>query len=285
MRITIALLAGLLIIGSASAQQKEQRVALVIGNSAYKESPLANPVNDATDMAKALQDAGFKVILRKNATTREMRQAIREFSSELRQAQVGLFYFAGHGVQVKGNNYLVPVSAEIQSEADVEDLAIDANYALRTIEEAQVKVSIVILDACRNNPFARSFRSTSRGLAQMSAASGSFVAFSTAPGSLAADGLGRNGIYTKHLLASLNGADTDIQKVFQRTRAAVVKETAGKQTPWESTSLIGDFYFRPSKAANAGAPPVDPAAIELLFWDSIKSSTSPNDFKAYLGNL
>ncbi|MDO8473079.1 MAG: caspase family protein, partial [Dehalococcoidia bacterium] len=137
----------------AAAPANEQRVALVIGNSAYKDAPLPNPVNDAADIAKALQDAGFKVILKRNASTRDMRQAIREFGGELRRAQVGLFYFAGHGIQVKGANYLVPVGADIQVVADAEDLAFDANYALRTMEEAQVKVSIVILDACRNNPF------------------------------------------------------------------------------------------------------------------------------------
>ena len=165
----------------------EPRVALVIGNSAYKDSPLVNPVNDATDMAKALVDVGFRVTLKQNANTRDMRNAIRAFGNDLRRAQVGLFYFAGHGIQVKGSNYLVPVGADIQNEADAEDLSIDAGYVLRTMEESQVKVSIVVLDACRNNPFARSFRSASRGLAQMTAATGSLVAFSTAPGSVAAD--------------------------------------------------------------------------------------------------
>jgi len=227
-----------------TARTQEGRVALVIGNSNYKNSPLTNPVNDATDIAKALQDYGFKVILKRDAGTRDMRQAIRDFGNELRRAEVGLFYFAGPGAQVRGNNYLIPVGADIESEADVEDLAIDAGYALRTMEESQVKVSIVVLDACRNNPFARSFRSASRGLAQMTAATGSLIAFATAPGSVAADGTGRNGIYTKNLLASLRQDDTDILKVFQRTRAGVVRETGGKQTPWESTSLIGDFYFR-----------------------------------------
>jgi uncharacterized caspase-like protein len=271
----------------AAAPANEQRVALVIGNSAYKDSPLANPVNDAADIAKALQDAGFKVILKRNANSRDMRQAIREFGGELRRAQVGLFYFAGHGVQVKGANYLVPVGADIQGEADVEDLAIDAYYALRTMEEAQVKVSIVILDACRNNPFARSFRSASRGLMQMTAATGSLIAFATAPGAVAADGSGRNGIYTKHLLASLSQADTDILKVFQRTRAAVVKETGGKQTPWESTSLVGDFYFRAPAggtqvATVAPSAPADPAAADRAFWESLKNSKDPEEFKAYL---
>ena len=264
----------------------EARVALVIGNGAYKDSPLANPVNDATDIATALRQHGFKVILKRNAGTREMRQTIREFGNELRRADVGLFYFAGHGVQVKGENYLVPVGADIGSEAEAEDLAINANLALRTMEESQVKVSIVILDACRNNPFARSFRSASRGLAQMNAATGSVIAFATAPGSVAADGAGRNGTYTKHLLASLNQGDSDLLKVFQRARAGVVKETAGKQTPWESTSLVGDFYFRPG-AQTAAAPPAapeasHPATIELALWESVKASRNADELNAYL---
>ncbi|HUQ26894.1 MAG TPA: caspase family protein [Burkholderiales bacterium] len=261
----------------------ETRVALVIGNGAYKDSPLANPVNDATDIARVLQSVGFKVILKRNASAREMRQAIREFGGELRRAEVGLFYFAGHGVQLKGNNYLVPVGADIESEADAEDLAIDATYALRTMEESQVKVSIVILDACRNNPFARSFRSSSRGLAQMTAATGSVIAFSTAPGSVAADGSGRNGVYTKHLLANLNQGDSDLLRVFQRTRAGVVKETGGKQTPWESTSLIGDFYFKlhadASQAAPVPSPAPAPAAAALapgpVSTSSLSSSVAP----------
>ena len=275
----------------SAAQGGEQRVALVIGNSAYKDSPLANSVNDANDIARALREFGFKVILKSNAGTRDMRQAIREFGAELKRAQVGLFYFAGHGVQVKGNNYLVPVGADIQSESEAEDLSIDANYVLRTMEDSQVKMSVVILDACRNNPFARSFRSTARGLAQMSAATGSLIAFATAPGSVAADGSGRNGIYTKHLLANLQQQDSDILKVFQRTRAAVVKETGGKQTPWESTSLIGDFYFALNAPAGAArtdapaarlAPAADPATLELAFWESVKDSRNADEINAYL---
>jgi uncharacterized caspase-like protein len=267
----------------------EARVALVIGNSEYKNDRLANPVNDARDMAQALERFGFKVLLKTNADTREMRRSIREFGAEMRRAQVGLFYFAGHGVQLRGDNYLIPVGAEIDSEAEAEDLAISANFVLRTMEESQVPVSIVILDACRNNPFVRSFRSSTRGLAHMQAATGSLIAFATAPGSVAADGTGRNGTYTKHLLASLNQPDTDILKVFQRTRAAVVKETAGKQTPWESTSLIGDFYFRSATTVGAAAttattsaPDGTAATMELAFWGSIKASRNVADFKDYL---
>jgi uncharacterized caspase-like protein len=238
-----------LVASYGSSTLAQDRVALVIGNSSYQTSPLVNPVNDAEDMARTLSALGFKVILRKDAGTREMRQAIREFGRELHGAQAGLFYFAGHGVQVKGSNYLVPIGTDIQSEADIEDLAIDADYVLRTMDDAQVEVNIVILDACRNNPFVSRFRSAKRGLAQMDAVRGSLVAFSTAPGSVASDGNGRNGVYTKHLLANLTAGDPDVLKVFQRTRASVVKETDGKQTPWESTSLVGDFYFRPDNRA------------------------------------
>src|SRR6202521_271935 len=273
-----------------NAASQEGRVALVIGNSSYKDVPLANPVNDASDMANALQNFGFKVTLKRNAGTREMRQAIREFGAELRRAQVGLFYFAGHGIQIKGNNYLVPVGADIQSEADAEDLSLDANYVLRTMEDSQVKISIVVLDACRNNPFARSFRSLSTGLAQMNAATGSIVAFATAPGSVAADGAGRNGLYTKHLLESLRQPDTDILKVFQHTRAGVVTETRGRQTPWESTSLVGDFYFKPAQGQLAGPSRIEggtaskdeKTAVELLFWQSIRETGTRADYLAYL---
>ena len=278
-----------LIAGTAHSAEVDQRVALVIGNSAYKESPLANPGNDAADMAKKLEEMGFKVILRRNVNTRAMREAIREFGKELRRAQVGLFFYAGHGVQIRGSNYLVPVGADIQAEADVEDQAIDANYVLRTMDDAQVKVNIVILDACRNNPYASSFRSTSTGLAQMRAATGTLIAFSTAPGSIAADGSGRNGLYTQHLLASLDQPDTDISKVFQRTRAAVVKETGGKQTPWESTSLVGDFSFKPPAAKPAPVATAAPGAAgdgadanERVFWDSVKDSRNPIELNAYL---
>lgn len=240
----------------AGGARAEERVALVIGNSDYPTERLDNPQNDATDMSAALREAGFKVIVRTNASAREMRQAVREFGTELRRADVGLFYFAGHGVQVTGTNYLVPVAADIRNEADIEDLSLDVNYVLRTMEDAQAKVRIVILDACRNNPYARSSRSSLRGLAPITAASGSFVAFATAPGSVAADGQGRNGLYTKHLLESMRQPDTEILHVFQRTRAGVVRETGGRQTPWEATSLLGEFHFRAGAgAATAAALP------------------------------
>jgi uncharacterized caspase-like protein len=226
------------------AAADERRVALVIGNSTYKESPLNNPANDATDMAVALKDLGFEVTLRTDANQRQMKQALREFARDIKGGGVGLFYFAGHGVQSHGRNFLVPIGASIESEAEIEDETIDANLVLSYMDEAQNRVNIVVLDACRNNPFARSFRSASRGLTQMEAGKGSFIAFATAPGAVAADGSGRNGVYTEHLLASLKQPDGDIDKVFRRVAAEVSKATGGKQVPWVSTSLTGDFYFR-----------------------------------------
>lgn len=246
----------------AAVQASEPRVALLIGNSAYKISPLKNPKNDATDLAETLKRFGFKTILRIDASQRDMKRAVREFRNELRQGGVGLFYYAGHGIQVKGRNYLVPVTAEIDVEADVEDESLDANYVLGSMEEAGNRVNIVILDACRNNPFTGSFRSAARGLVAMdTAARGTFFAYATAPGSVAADGNGRNGIYTKHLLAALQQPDSDIEKVFKRVRANVAAETRNAQIPWDSSSLLGDFRFNvkeiqipaPASETQAGA--------------------------------
>jgi uncharacterized caspase-like protein len=277
----------------------EYKIALVIGNGEYKEARLANPPNDAQDIGRALADLGFKVTVKVNANQKAMKQAIREFGTELKRGGVGLFYFAGHGVQSKGRNFLIPVGASLESEADLEDESVDANLVLSHMDDAQNRVNIVVLDACRNNPFARSFRSASRGLAQMDAAKGTFVAFATAPGSVAADGSGRNGVYTKHLLLSLREGESDIEKVFKRVRAGVMRETGDKQVPWESSSLVGDFLFRPEVAAKSSSialppgagstpapvapqPATDPAAIELAYWDSIKNSTDVKDYQAYL---
>lgn len=233
----------------------EPRAALVIGNSAYATSPLKNPVNDAADVANELRGLGFRVVLKTDADQHAMRQALREFGQALKQGGIGLFYFAGHGVQSKGRNYLVPVGVNIESEAELEDQAIDANLVLGYMDEAANRVNIVILDACRNNPFARSFRSASRGLAPMDAARGSFLAFATAPGSVASDGTGRNGLYTERLLESLKHPDSDIDKVFRRVAADVSTLTQGRQVPWVASSLTGDFSFQDPLAARSDARP------------------------------
>ncbi|MGA2081803.1 MAG: caspase family protein [Holophaga sp.] len=246
----------------------ERRVALVIGNGAYKDAPLKNPVNDARTMAKALAECGFEVTRLENARRQDMRQALRDFAARIEQGGTGLFYFAGHGMAVKGRNYLIPVDADVQSEDEVEDQALAADAVLAKMEAARNRVNVVILDACRNNPFARSFRSAARGLAQMDAPAGSIIAYATAPGSVAADGGGGNGLYTKHLLQALQEPGLKVEEVFKRVRVAVKAASSDQQVPWDSSSLTGDFYFRPPAslaAASSGsspgplAPPPTPA--------------------------
>jgi hypothetical protein len=224
------------------------RLALIIGNGAYQTSPLKNPINDAEDMAETLKKLGFKVILKRDADQRTMEDTIRFFGRQLRDGDVGLFYFAGHGVQVDGRNYLMPVDAKIESESDVKYEAVDAGRILGKMEDAENRLNIVILDACRNNPYARAFRSNQNGLARMDAPTGSLIAYSTAPGEVAADGPERNGIFTKHLIQHMLEPNLPIEQVLKRVRINVANETNGRQIPWESSSLMGDFYFNPEKS-------------------------------------
>ena len=260
------------------AAASETRVALVIGNSNYKSAPLKNPVNDAKAIADKLQGLGFKVTLKLDQDQKSMADAIRVFGNQLKAGGAGLFYYAGHGMQVKGRNFLIPVDADIQNEDEVPYRSVDANEVLSKMETAKNRLNLMILDACRNNPFARKFRSAAQGLAQMDAPSGTLVAFATAPGSVASDGTGKNGIYTQHLLASLGQPGVPVEQLFKRVRVGVMKDTRNAQVPWESSSLVGDFYFKPG-AASATA---DPAAIEIVYWDSIKDSSSADDYKSYL---
>lgn len=242
------------------------RLALVIGNSHYKEVPLVNPVNDATDMADKLSALGFEVIKQIDVDRQGMRMAIRDFGNRLKHADVGLFYYAGHGVQIKGVNYLVPLRADINSADEVQDESIAAGSVLRKMETAGNKVNIVILDACRNNPFASNFRSLERGLARMDGPIGSFIAYATAPGAVAADGDGRNGLYTQYLLEAIDQPGLSIEQVFKQVRNKVVRATQGKQTPWESSSLMGEFVFSGKGAQNSrvvpGAPVMPPAMVQ-----------------------
>jgi len=255
MRLRTIIIAVLTLVTLCSKQAlAERRVALVIGNAAYPTAPLKNPVNDAKDMANALKNLGFEVILRENSGLRQMEEAVDIFWQSLKKGGTGLFFFAGHGLQVKGVNYLVPVDARIQVEQDVKSLCLDANRVLGRMENAGNGLNLVILDACRNNPFARSWRSTDQGLAKMDAPTGTLIAYATAPDSVAADGSGRNGVYTQHLLQQMRRPGVTIENVLKQVRIGVLKETERKQTPWESSSLTGDFYFSPGAAVPS--PPV-----------------------------
>ena len=259
----------------------EQRVALVIGNSAYgSAAALKNPVNDATDVAAALRELNFEVRLLSDADWRQMRLAIHDFSQSLRRGGIGLFYFAGHGIESSGKNYLIPIKSTIEDELDLEGKAIDANTVLLGMERAGNRVNIVILDACRNNPFARGWRSAPQGgLAQMNAPTGSFIAFATSPGKVASDGTGRNGIFTKHLLANLRSGESDIDRVFGRVTAGVAAETRTTQVPWKQSSLTDIFRFRFDEPL-AATGQID--AAEQAQWNAVKTSIDPRDFDKFL---
>lgn len=227
--------------------RKNRRLALIIGNSDYQHGgSLANPVNDARAMQKTLSGLGFDVIKRENCTQKELKIAMDDFGNRLDNYDVGLFFYAGHGVQVKGNNYLIPVDAKLNNEQDAEYDCVWADRVLAKMESAGSKANIVILDACRNNPFERSWRrsGSGKGLAFMNAPSGSLIAYATAPGNTASDGSGKNGLYTSALLKHISAEGLTIEEVFKRVRKTVMEQSNNKQTPWESTSLTGDFYFQ-----------------------------------------
>lgn len=268
--------------GSSTAARAESRVALVVGNSAYAVKPLPNPKRDAELISETLTGVGFEVTTLVDANQAQMKQAILDFGRRLRASDsVGLFYYAGHGVQVDGENFLIPTGADIR---DLEEVAINGvNLAelLKTMERAESRLNIAILDACRDNPFASSSRSASRGLAPVTAPSGTLIAYATAPGQVALDGSGTNSPYTAALAAAIPIEGSPVEDVFRRTRRKVLEVTGGKQTPWEHSSLTGEFYFRPKAAppetsAREDAEPrhePDQRLAEIAAWEEIKATT------------
>jgi len=219
-----------------------RRVALVIGNSHYPSSPLPNPVNDARDVTAALRGVGFDVMLLEDAGLRQMEDAINRFSIAARDA-VALFFYAGHGLQVDGENYLVPIGARLESEGDVRYEAVAAGRVLENLRYAEASLNIVILDACRTNPFARSFRKPLRGLARMDAPRGSIIAYSTAPGEVASDGSGRNSPYAAAFLRHVASPGIPVESFFKEVAKDVSRETGDKQRPWISSDFLGEFSF------------------------------------------
>lgn len=231
----------------ATTSSMGKRLALVIGNQAYNVRPLLNPRNDADDMSRALKNAGFEVIDVRDASLAQMRNAVRQFGDRLLTRDVGLVYYSGHGIEVRGRNYFIPVNADIKRSDEIADQSLDVNLILEKMETAKKGVNILIVDACRDDPFGRSFRSSSRGLANMDAPQGTIIAFATSPGKVAADGEGRNSPYTKNLIKTMQIPNLPIEQVFKQVRRAVQQETKNQQTPWENTSLSGDFYFSVKK--------------------------------------
>ncbi len=266
-------------IKSKAIPQADAKLALVIGNGSYR-LPLNNALNDADDMARTLRQLGFQVLLRKDLDLRQMEEAVRTFGDQLQVSAVGLFYYAGHGVQVGGFNYLVPIDAHIKREDEIKYQSLSADLVLEKMRSAEGRTNIVILDACRNNPFLHSRAlAGAGGLAPMNAPSGTIIAYATGPNAVASDGLdGRNGLYTSHLLKSIVRPGTPIEQVFKEVRVHVRADSGGQQTPWETSSLQGDFFFvplapprpepslaesRPAVPEEKSAPPRTPEAPPL----------------------
>ena len=261
----------------------ETRIALVIGNSGYAASPLVNPKNDAELIARALTTVGFKVTKLIDADQSQMRKAIVEFGRKLRATEaVGLFYYAGHGVQVDGENFLVPVGADIRAEQEVAVEGVNLAEILKIMERSSARVNIVVLDACRNNPFEAPSRTNGGGLAAVNAPAGTLIAFATAPGQVATDGEGANSPYSAALAQALPAPGVPLEEVFRRTRRQVLAATANRQTPWEHSSLTVEFFFRPKTAepetsSRPGAPSglAERQAEEIRAWEKIKDARDP----------
>jgi len=250
----------------AQINQTSNRVALVIGNSAYKGAPLKNPVNDANAVGASLNQLGFNVIQRENTTLRDLIEALREFSLRAEQSSVRVVFYAGHGIQAKGRNYLIPVDIDLQSEEELPTKSADVGELIDRLSAIKHGLNIVILDACRVNPFSAGviagpdgrrirFRGvpTANGLAPVEAPMGTLLAFSTAPNGIALDNPGgKNSLYAKHLLANLNTPGMPIELLFKKVRIGVAEETQRVQVPWESSSLTADFCFKSDANGSCG---------------------------------
>ena len=262
---------------AASDESADTRLALVIGNGAYANAPLRNPVSDATAVANSLTRLGFRVRLRTDLDLSEMLDEMTRFVREGRKDAVRVFFYAGHGVQFRGKNYLLPVDARIDAVEQTPAAAADLQQMIDHLQRAQSGVNVVILDACRTYPLplaqgpkVRGVPNAVRtnGLAQIAAPAGTLIAFSTSPGAVARDGAAQHSVYARHLLANLEVAGITIEQIFKRVRTAVLRETEQSQLPWESSSLVGDFCFKPGAAGICPAPgpalPIaQPAASKL----------------------
>jgi len=278
----LTFLISFLLLGSSIAQQKETRVALVIGNSAYKTSPLRNPVNDSRDMAAKLRALGFTVVERNNLVVKQIGSTLREFRSKLVPGSVALIFYAGHGLQIKGENYFPTVDAEISGEEDVPNQSLSMRQIMDVLGDAKTRLNLVFLDACRNNPYSRSFRSASDGLSRVTAPTGTLISFATRPGSIAADGDGRNGLYTGALLQAMENKGLAIEQVLKRVVTSVKAGSRNQQEPWMEGSIEGEFCFGDCMTTTVAQVGV---SDDRALWDSVKDSRDVNELKAYLAQF
>jgi hypothetical protein len=310
MRTIFAALCAVGLMLSATSAEADRRVAFVVGNGGYKNvDQLPNPPVDAKAMAALLRNNGFDVVEGINLNREQMTSKLREFALKTPGADVAIFFYAGHGIAVDGKNYLIPVDADLKSEVDVKlGAAVDVDVTLdQTLSDAKVK--LVLLDACRDNPFAAKIRSATRtravtvatGLAEMKSGEGTLIAFATGPGQTALDGdTGGNSPFTRALLAHITEPGVEIQQAMTRVRADVNAQTAKQQLPWSHTNLTGAVYLNPAAAPAADAPSAADAAAspapapapavkttseaELEFWRSIKDSNKQEELNAYLAS-
>lgn len=243
-RLNRLLISGVIVLLLAASLRAETRTALVIGNGDYLKSPLNNPVNDAKDMAAVLADCGFEVILKTNRDKSGMLAAVNQFGQRLKRGGTGLFFYAGHGVQVNGVNYMIPVGARVSKLADIRSQCLEISSVLSAMQTAKNDLNIVILDACRNNPFEK-ITGVSKGLALMDAPKGSYIAFSTRPGALSGDGYRRNGLYTSKLLKHIRTPGLSLVDLFMTVRNEVIAASGDTQEPWDNHALRRHFYFVP----------------------------------------
>lgn len=271
-----------LVLAASSPAVASQRVALVIGNANYAESPLENPVRDANAIAARLRSLEFEVVEVTDADLKGMQRGLVEFLGAIDEGATALFFYAGHGIQANGRNYLMPIDATLESEMSLRFDAMEMNDVLEELERSGSRTNIIVLDACRNNPFERKFRGGSRGLAVVDAAMGTLIAYATAPGSVASDGDGENGLYTSALLQVLDEPGLKVEEVFKRVRNEVSLASNNAQIPWESSSLTGDFVFNQASVVTADKALQPATDKEALLWASIRSSDDPEDFRDYL---
>ena len=261
------------------------RLALIIGNTRYAEAPLKNPANDASAIAGELQKVGFKVNLQLDAGRSQMAEAIASFSADLAKTRgVGMFYYAGHGAQLAWRNDLIPVDAVIEKLEDLRAKTIELSSLLEGMTRAKNPMNVIMLDACRDNPFGTKVPTEQKGLSQFDAPPGSLLAYATSPGNTAGDGDGANGLYTENLLREIKVPEAKIEDVLKRVRLAVRRKSEGRQIPWESTSLEDDFYFQPPVAIKKQSE----SELDRQFneqkaaWDRIKDGKNVDDFYAFL---
>ena len=268
-----------------SALLAQPKVALVLGNSKYKEAPLRNPANDARAIGEALKAMGFAVTIKLDAGRSEMAAATQAYVQELaKKKAVGLFYYAGHGIQLAWRNYMLPVDAQIDTLADIQKQAVEVNSLLEGIKKASNALNVIILDACRDNPFGGLKGADQKGLSQMDAPQSTLLAYATSPGNVASDGVGEHGLYTEFLLKELKVPEAKVEDVFKRVRLGVRRKTNGAQIPWESTSLEEDFYFLPPAHLKKLSEEEKERQFteEHAFWEKVKVAKEPGPLEEYL---